>query len=120
MSLDDGQVRKKIRPGSIEVVENECAIVVKYKVEYYEVDVDGREAIVEKKPGSKKIKVNSLNEYSNIPLLAKDVVNKCKLISSSKTALVEQLLYKRKRQREDEEGSELSRGMARRLGGHSR
>ena len=94
MSLDDGQVRKKIRPGSIEVVENECAIVVKYKVEYYEVDVDGREAIVEKKPGSKKIKVNSLNEYSNIPLLAKDVVNKCKLISSSKTALVEQLLYK--------------------------
>ncbi len=87
-------LKKKIRPTSIDADPSECAIVVKYQVDYVKFHGTEAERVVDRKEGLKRINVKALNEYSNIPLLAKDVVNKCKLIKDSKTPLVEQLLYK--------------------------
>lgn len=87
-------MKKRIRPTAIELDESECAIVVKYQVDFVKYHGTDAEKIVERKEGNKRINVKALNEYSNIPLLAKDVVRKCKLIKDSKTPLVEQLLYK--------------------------
>ncbi|QDZ23509.1 kinesin-associated protein [Chloropicon primus] len=94
MAEKGSDLKKRIRPTAIVLDDSECVIVVKYKVEYVKHHGTDAERVVERKEGVKKINVKALNEYSNIPLLAKDVVNKCKLIKDSKVPLVEQLLYK--------------------------
>ena len=88
------ELKKRIRPTAIVLDDSECTIVVRYQVDYVKHHGTEAERVVERKEGTKRINVKALNEYSNIPLLAKDVVKKCKLIKESKVPLVEQLLYK--------------------------
>ncbi|KAJ9509067.1 hypothetical protein QJQ45_001546 [Haematococcus lacustris] len=62
-----GDVKKKIKPGQMELHPEELAIVVNYE---------------------------SLNESSNVAQLAQEIVDKCKLIHPSKVGQVEELLQK--------------------------
>ena len=103
-------LKKKIRPTSIDLDETDCAIVVKYQVDYVKYYGTEAERVVNRKEGQKRINVKALNEFSNIPLLAKDVVRKCKLIKDSKTPLVEQLLYKL-RDRSTDAGASFAKGL---------
>ena len=53
----------------------------------------GQAMIGEKKEGQKVIRLKHLNADSNINFLAKEIVQRCKLIPPSKLPEVEQLLY---------------------------
>ncbi len=50
-----------------------------------------------------RLKISSLNENTNVPQLAQDIIDKCRLIHPSKLPLVESLLYtlKERKIRED-------------------
>mmetsp|Transcript_6170 Transcript_6170/g.13429 ORF Transcript_6170/g.13429 Transcript_6170/m.13429 type:complete len:806 (-) Transcript_6170:755-3172(-) len=84
-----GEVKKKIKPGSIEVHPEELAIVVNYEVQEVQA---GTQQILSREQTNKKITVKSLNEKTNVTQLAQEIVEKCKLIHPSKTGLVEDLL----------------------------
>jgi len=88
------ETKKKIRLGKIEVEDSECAIVVHYEAETLLKHPSGETEVAERKQSQKKIKIKTLNASSNIPLLAAEVTEKCKLIPSSRIGLVEELLYK--------------------------
>ncbi|GAQ89168.1 Kinesin associated protein KAP [Klebsormidium nitens] len=90
-------VKKKVRILGIELAEDEGAIVVLYEVEgtFYADDGVTLETTLE--PKEKRIKLKRLTESSDIPRLAKDVVEKCKLLSQSKVPVVESLLYELQR-----------------------
>eukprot|EP00201_Polytomella_parva_P001957 CAMPEP_0175087588 /NCGR_PEP_ID=MMETSP0052_2-20121109/29914_1 /TAXON_ID=51329 ORGANISM="Polytomella parva, Strain SAG 63-3" /NCGR_SAMPLE_ID=MMETSP0052_2 /ASSEMBLY_ACC=CAM_ASM_000194 /LENGTH=860 /DNA_ID=CAMNT_0016359951 /DNA_START=75 /DNA_END=2653 /DNA_ORIENTATION=- len=88
-----GEVKKKIKPGAIELHPEELAIVVQYEVQEVSTGADGAQTILNREQTSKKISVKSLNDKTNIPILAKEIVDKCKLIHPSKVGQVEQLLY---------------------------
>mmetsp|Transcript_31985 Transcript_31985/g.38691 ORF Transcript_31985/g.38691 Transcript_31985/m.38691 type:complete len:802 (+) Transcript_31985:194-2599(+) len=85
-------VKKKVRPGAIELAPDDCALVVHYEVESTVLGENGEQMLVERKPNSKKIKVKTLTKQSNIPLLAQEITEKCKLIHNSKVGQVQQLL----------------------------
>eukprot|EP00899_Mesostigma_viride_P023928 jgi/Mesvir1/471/Mv11346-RA.1 len=94
-------VKKKIRPGKIELDPEDCAIIVHYEVEATVLDDSGNVVASDKKPSEKKIKVKTLNQHSNISALAQDIIDKCKLISKSKLRTVEDLLYELQRRETD-------------------
>ncbi|KXZ50592.1 hypothetical protein GPECTOR_16g767 [Gonium pectorale] len=54
---------------------------------------DGTQKVISKEPGEKKISVKSLSDKTNVPLLATEIIEKCKLIHPSKAGQVEELLY---------------------------
>ncbi|GAX77716.1 hypothetical protein CEUSTIGMA_g5159.t1 [Chlamydomonas eustigma] len=85
-----GEVKKKIKPGSIELHPEELAIVVNYEVQ--EVSVETQQ-VLSREQAVKKISVKTLTDKTNVPLLAGEIVEKCKLIHPSKTGHVEELLY---------------------------
>ena len=89
----DQNVKKKIRPGTIELAPDECSIVVHYESETSYLDGEGGVVRVDRKPNMKRIRVKSLSERSNIESLAREVVDKCRLISESRLPLVERLLH---------------------------
>ena len=86
-------MRKKLRPGVIELAPDECSIVVHYESETTYMDDSGNVIRVERKPNMKRIRVKTLTERSNIEALAREVVEKCRLISESKLPIVERLLH---------------------------
>uniref|UniRef100_A0A7S0RCX9 Kinesin-associated protein n=1 Tax=Chlamydomonas leiostraca TaxID=1034604 RepID=A0A7S0RCX9_9CHLO len=87
------EVKKKIKPGAMELHPEELAILVNYEVQEVSIDGAGNQQILSRESTSKKITVKSLNEGTNVPLLAKEIVDKCKLIHPSKVGTVEDLLY---------------------------
>lgn len=87
------EVKKKIKPGAMELHPDELAILVNYEVQEVSVDPSGAQQVLSRESTSKKITVKSLNDKTNVPLLAKEIVDKCKLIHPSKIGNVEELLY---------------------------
>eukprot|EP00286_Rhodomonas_abbreviata_P029278 CAMPEP_0181300704 /NCGR_PEP_ID=MMETSP1101-20121128/7032_1 /TAXON_ID=46948 /ORGANISM="Rhodomonas abbreviata, Strain Caron Lab Isolate" /LENGTH=749 /DNA_ID=CAMNT_0023405959 /DNA_START=219 /DNA_END=2465 /DNA_ORIENTATION=+ len=85
--MADGKPKKKIRPGLIEADPVESALLVHYEVEEI---LDGE--TVDKKQQVKKIKLNALSPDCDLPAVAQDVVDKCKLISQAKLPLVIKVL----------------------------
>ena len=51
----------------------------------------GEPIVAERQDNTKRIKLKTLNENTNIPRLAQEMVEKCKLIHPSKLPLVERL-----------------------------
>ncbi|GIL78094.1 hypothetical protein Vretimale_7500 [Volvox reticuliferus] len=87
------ETKKKIKPGQIEAHPEELAIVVHYEVQEVSTLPDGSQKVISKEPGEKKISVKSLSDKTNVPLLATEIIEKCKLIHPSKAGQVEELLY---------------------------
>eukprot|EP00842_Homolaphlyctis_polyrhiza_P005073 jgi/Hompol1/5567/HPOL_000419-RA len=87
------QVRKKIFPGAIDVHPTENAIIVHYTAQASIIGDNGQPVAGDKKMGQKIVRVKALNTNSNISSLAQEVIEKCKLIHSSRYAEVEQVLY---------------------------
>ena len=84
---------RQIRPGAIVLSQEETAILVHYELEGQLYADDGVTIVTEKSQATKKIKVKAINEHTNVPSLAGEIVTKCKLIHHSKTTQVEDLLY---------------------------
>ncbi|KAL6765847.1 kinesin-associated protein-domain-containing protein [Haematococcus lacustris] len=89
-----GDVKKKIKPGQMELHPEELAIVVNYEVQEIQTQPDGTQQLLNREQTNKKITVKSLNESSNVAQLAQEIVDKCKLIHPSKVGQVEELLQK--------------------------
>mmetsp|Transcript_22516 Transcript_22516/g.76554 ORF Transcript_22516/g.76554 Transcript_22516/m.76554 type:complete len:799 (+) Transcript_22516:38-2434(+) len=85
--------KKKVRPGKLHLDPEEPTLVVPYEVTLELTGADGKREVLERKPGEKRIKVKTLNENSNIPLLAAEIIEKCKYIPESKASQVEELLH---------------------------
>uniref|UniRef100_A0A383VI43 Uncharacterized protein n=1 Tax=Tetradesmus obliquus TaxID=3088 RepID=A0A383VI43_TETOB len=86
------EVKKKIRPGAIELHPEELALVVNYEVQEVLQQPDGTQEVANSSHATKKITVKSLNERTDLPALAAEVVEKCKLIHPSKVRFVQGLL----------------------------
>ena len=76
----------QVRPGLIEADPLECALLVHYDIEEV---IDGEK---QTKSSVKKIKLSSLSLDSDVAMVAQDVVDKCKLLSSSKLLLVMEVI----------------------------
>mmetsp|Transcript_18523 Transcript_18523/g.35810 ORF Transcript_18523/g.35810 Transcript_18523/m.35810 type:complete len:776 (-) Transcript_18523:393-2720(-) len=94
MDLDGAQIKKKVRPGAIELSPDDCAIVVNYEIENAVLGEHGEQIAVDRQANFKKIKVKTLTASSNLQLLAQEIVDKCKLIQASKVGQVQQLLMR--------------------------
>jgi len=85
-------MRRKVKAGLIEADHAECAIVVHYEVEATVLGELGEPIVAERQENTKRIKLKTLSENTNIPRLAEEIIEKCKLIHASKLTQVEQLL----------------------------
>ncbi|KAK3087402.1 hypothetical protein FSP39_005444 [Pinctada imbricata] len=83
----------KVKGGSIDVHPTEKALVVNYELEATILGELGDPMLREWKECQKVIRVKSLNANSDLSSLAKEIIEKCKLIHPSKLPEVEQLLY---------------------------
>ena len=86
-------MRRKVKAGLIEADHEECAIVVHYEVEATVLGELGEPIVAERQENTKRIKLKTLNENTNIARLAEEILDKCKLIHASKLSQVEQLLH---------------------------
>ncbi|KND02983.1 uncharacterized protein SPPG_02058 [Spizellomyces punctatus DAOM BR117] len=111
-SQDDSEafhLKKKIIPGHIDVHPTDSAIVVHYTVQASILGENGQPVVDDRKTLQKIVRIKALHPGSNLSALAQEVVDKCKLISPSKTREVEQLLYYlQQRQGGDDEGGMVS------------
>ncbi|KAF8572290.1 hypothetical protein P879_02735 [Paragonimus westermani] len=83
---------RKIRGGSIDVHPTEKALVVHYETEATILGELGNPMVGDRKESQKIIRVKNLNENTDIPELARKIVDNCKLISDGKLSQVEHLL----------------------------
>ena len=86
-------MKRKIKSGQIEADFEERALVVHYEVEATVLGDFGQAMQTERKSHAKRIRLKQLNENTNVPMLAEEIVSKCKLIHPSKLQQVENLLY---------------------------
>ncbi|XP_072547506.1 kinesin-associated protein 3b isoform X3 [Salminus brasiliensis] len=94
MQADDAQyLKRKVKPGNIDVHPTEKAIVVHYEVEASILGEKGGAVHEERKECQKIIRLKSLNASTDVASLARKVVEECKLIHPSKLAEVEHLLF---------------------------
>ncbi|XP_022085406.1 kinesin-associated protein 3-like [Acanthaster planci] len=94
MQAEDARyLKRKVKGGSIDVHPTEKALVVNYELEATILGEMGDPMLGERKECQKIIRVRSLNSATDIAALAREVVDKCKLIHPSKLPEVEQLLY---------------------------
>jgi len=94
MQSDDARyLKRKVKAGNIDVHPTEKAIVVYYEVEATILGELGDPMLGEKKECQKVIRLQSLNESTDIRTLAREVIDRCKLIPVAKLPEVEQLLY---------------------------
>uniref|UniRef100_A0AAR2J6U5 Kinesin-associated protein 3b n=1 Tax=Pygocentrus nattereri TaxID=42514 RepID=A0AAR2J6U5_PYGNA len=84
---------EKVKPGNIDVHPTEKALVVHYEVEASIRGERGDAVHEERKECQKIIRLKSLNASTDVALLARKVVEECKLIHPSKVAEVEHLLF---------------------------
>ncbi|XP_052220256.1 kinesin-associated protein 3-like [Dreissena polymorpha] len=90
---DARYLKRKVKGGSIDVHPTEKALVVNYELEATILGELGDPMLGERKECQKIIRVKSLNPNSDLGALAKEIIDKCKLIHPSKLPEVEQLLY---------------------------
>ena len=90
---DAKYLKRKVKAGSLDVHPTEKALVVNYELEATILGELGDPMLGERKECQKIIRLKSLDAQTDISALAKEVINKCKLIHPSKLAEVEQLLY---------------------------
>ncbi|KAK6194648.1 hypothetical protein SNE40_000246 [Patella caerulea] len=90
---DARYLKRKVKGGSIDVHPTEKALVVNYELEATILGELGDPMLGERKECQKIIRVKGLNENSDLSSLAKEIIDKCKLIHPSKFPEVEQLLY---------------------------
>ncbi|XP_034244618.1 kinesin-associated protein 3 isoform X2 [Thrips palmi] len=94
MQCDEARfIKRKIRAGAIDVHPTETALVVSYQLEAFILGELGDPMLGDKKECQKIIRLKSLNPDTDCAALAKEVVEKCSLIHSSKIAEVEHLIY---------------------------
>jgi hypothetical protein len=90
-------VKKRIKPGKIEPGADGHSIVVHFTNEITHLDEDGLPLHTDKAPDKKEINVQrqlrGLQEQ-DIPVLAQEIVEKCKYIPATKIRQVEQVLMK--------------------------
>ncbi|XP_034038856.1 kinesin-associated protein 3-like isoform X2 [Thalassophryne amazonica] len=93
MQDDACYLKRKVVVGSLDVHPTDKALVVHYEVEARILGESGGHMLGERKEGQKIIRVKSLSPSTDVGLLAKKVVEECKLIPPSRILEVEQLLY---------------------------
>ncbi|CAL1547744.1 unnamed protein product [Lymnaea stagnalis] len=94
MQAEDARyLKRKVKGGSIDVHPTEKALVVNYELEATILGEMGDPMLGERKECQKIIRVKGLHEDSDLSTLAKEIIEKCKLIHPSKLPEVEQLLY---------------------------
>ncbi|XP_065647919.1 kinesin-associated protein 3 isoform X4 [Hydra vulgaris] len=86
-------LKRKVKGGTIDVHPTENAIIVNYELEAVILGELGDPMMGERKECQKVIRLKSLDGNTNIQILAKEIVSKCKLIHPSRLPEVEQLLY---------------------------
>ena len=90
-----GKVARKVRQGPVEIDFERSALLVNFTVETVSTDENGRTVeVLDRKPESRRIKINSLNPDKNLALLASQIVESCKYVHASRTEEIEQLLIK--------------------------
>ncbi|XP_070538501.1 kinesin-associated protein 3-like isoform X1 [Ptychodera flava] len=90
---DARYLKRKVKGGSIDVHPTEKALVVNYELEATILGELGDPMLGERKECQKIIRLRNLNSTTDVAALAREVVDKCKLIHPSKLPEVEQLLY---------------------------
>ena len=85
-------MKRKVRPGRIELDYDNSSLLVNYEVEATVLGDDGEKMKTETAQRQKKIKL-TLNENTDVKRLAEQVVSKAKLIHHSKLQQVENLIY---------------------------
>lgn len=94
MQAEDARyLKRKVKGGTIDIHPTEKALVVNYELEATILGELGDPMLGERKECQKIIRVKSLNPNSDLSSLAKEIIDKCKLIHPSKLPEVEQLLY---------------------------
>ncbi|ESN90663.1 hypothetical protein HELRODRAFT_70921 [Helobdella robusta] len=94
MNAEDARyLKRRITAGSIDVHPVEKALVVNYEVEAVILSESGEPVLGDKKQCQKVVKVGAMGENTDIKLMAKNIIDKCKLIHPSKQPEIEQLLY---------------------------
>lgn len=92
--MDDPKfLRKHIKTGGIDAHPYEKALVVSYELEATILGEGGDPMIGDKKECQKLIRLKDLSPSTDISALAREIVQKCKLIPPAKLPEVEQLLY---------------------------
>ncbi|KXJ29546.1 Kinesin-associated protein 3 [Exaiptasia diaphana] len=99
-------LKRRVKGGSVDVHPTENAIVVNYEVEALILGEMGEPMVGERKECQKVIRLKSLNNTTNIGALAKEIIEKCKLIHPSKLPEVEQLLYYLQNRKNNGKGKE--------------
>ncbi|CAF2386926.1 unnamed protein product [Rotaria sp. Silwood2] len=93
-SAEDAKyLKRRIRGGQIDVHPTEKALIVNYSIEATVLDEYQNTMIGDKKDAQKIIRLKSLGPSTDIRALAKEVINRCKLIHPTKLLEVEQLLF---------------------------
>lgn len=88
-------VSKKVRQGPVEVDYERSALLVNFTIETVSTDESGRTVeVLDRRPESRRIKINSLDPDKNLALLASQIVDSCKYVHPSRTEEIEQLLIK--------------------------
>ncbi|XP_006812486.1 kinesin-associated protein 3-like [Saccoglossus kowalevskii] len=94
MQAEDARyLKRKVKGGNIDVHPTEKALVVNYELEATILGELGDPMLGERKECQKIIRLKNLNSATDVAALAREVVDKCKLIHPSKLPEVEQLLY---------------------------
>ena len=105
MDSDAKYLKRKVKAGRLDVHPTEKALVVNYELEATILGELGDPMLGDRKECQKIIRLKSLNSQTDITALAKEIINKCKLIHPSKVPEVEQLLYYLKNRKEKAEPS---------------
>ena len=111
-STDAKYLKRKVKAGRLDVHPTEKALVVNYELEATILGELGDPMLGDRKECQKIIRLKSLNEHTDITALAKEVINKCKLIHPSKVPEVEQLLYYLQNRKDRNSNSRGSSGVS--------
>ncbi|XP_064649316.1 kinesin-associated protein 3-like isoform X2 [Lineus longissimus] len=94
MSTEEARfLKRKVKGGSIDAHPTEKALIVNYELEATILGEMGDPMLGERKECQKIIRVKSLTNNTDIAGLAREIIDRCKLIHPSKLPEVEQLLY---------------------------
>ena len=93
-NVEPRYMKRRVKAGIIEADFDLRALIVHYEVEATVLGDHGEAMQVEKKSHTKRIRLKQLNENTNVPLLAEEIVEQCKLIHHSKLPLVQELVFK--------------------------
>ncbi|KAK7502598.1 hypothetical protein BaRGS_00006173 [Batillaria attramentaria] len=94
MQAEDARyLKRKVKGGSVDVHPTEKALVVNYELEATILGEMGDPMLGERKECQKIIRVKNLHDNSDLTALAREIIDKCKLIHPAKLPEVEQLLY---------------------------